>query len=216
MHIVLLGTPGSGKGTQAGIISQRLGIPHIASGDLFRQAMERGDELGERVKSYLDKGLLVPDEITIGMIQERIAAADCINGFILDGFPRTLEQAKALDRVLEERGQVIDRVIYIKVSAEELVRRLGGRFICRSCQTPYHQIASPPRVEGRCDRCGGELYQRPDDSPETVRKRIEVYFAETAPLIDYYKEVGKLAGIDGERGIEEIAEELASALSGKG
>jgi len=214
LHIVLLGAPGSGKGTQAGIVSQRFGVAHIASGDLFREAVNRGDELGQQAKSYMEKGLLVPDEITIRMILERIAAPDCAQGFILDGFPRTLGQAKALDRVLGERG--IDKVVYIKVSTEELVRRLSGRFICRDCQVPYHEITSPPKVPGRCDRCGGELYQRPDDSPETVRKRLEVYFVETAPLIDYYKEAGKLVEINGERGIEEVGEELIAALVMKG
>lgn len=210
MQIVLLGAPGSGKGTQAGIVCQRFGVAHIASGDLFREAVNRGDELGQQAKSYMEKGLLVPDEITIRMILERIAAPDCAQGFILDGFPRTLGQAKALDRVLGERG--IDKVVYIKVSTEELVRRLSGRSICRDCQAPYHEITSPPKVLGRCDQCGGELYQRPDDSPETVRKRLEVYFVETAPLIDYYKEAGKLVEIDGERGIEEVGEELIAAL----
>ena len=214
MHIVLLGAPGSGKGTQAGIVCQRFGVAHIASGDLFREAVNRGDELGQQAKSYMEKGLLVPDEITIRMILERIAAPDCAQGFILDGFPRTLGQAKALDRVLGERG--IDKVVYIKVSTEELVRRLSGRSICRDCQAPYHEITSPPKVLGRCDQCGGELYQRPDDSPETVRKRLEVYFVETAPLIDYYKEAGKLVEIDGERGIEEVGEELIAALVMKG
>ena len=210
MHIVLLGAPGSGKGTQAGIVSQRFGVAHIASGDLFREAVNRGDELGQKAKSYMEKGLLVPDEITIRMILERIAAPDCAQGFILDGFPRTLGQAQALDRVLKERG--IDKVVYIKVSTEELVRRLSGRFICRDCQAPYHEITAPPKVPGRCDQCGGELYQRSDDSPETVRKRLEVYFLETAPLIDYYKEAGKLVEIDGERGIEEVGEELIAVL----
>ena len=210
MQIVLLGAPGSGKGTQAGIVCQRFGVAHIASGDLFREAVNRGDELGQQAKSYMEKGLLVPDEITIRMILERIAAPDCAQGFILDGFPRTLGQAKALDRVLGERG--IDKVVYIKVSTEELVRRLSGRSICRDCQAPYHEITSPPKVLGRCDQCGGELYQRPDDSPETVRKRLEVYFVETEPLIGYYKEAGKLVEIDGERGIEEVGEELIAAL----
>jgi len=216
LHIALLGAPGSGKGTQAGAISRRLGIAHVASGDLFREAADRGDELGRQAKSYMEKGLLVPDEITIRMILERIAAPDCAKGFILDGFPRTLEQAKALDRALGERGEAVERVVYIKVSPEELVRRLSGRFICRSCQTPYHLVSSPPKVAGRCDRCGGELYQRPDDSPETVRKRIEVYSAETAPLIAYYEEAGKLVEINGDGGIEEVGEELVGALGGNG
>jgi len=212
LHIVLLGAPGSGKGTQAGIVAQRLGTAHIASGDLFREAVKRGDELGQRVKDYLDKGLLVPDEVTIGMILERISAPDCARGFILDGFPRTLEQARALDSALGERGKAIEMVLYIKVSTPELVRRLGGRFICRNCQTPYHEIASPPKVPGICDLCGGELYQRPDDSPETVSRRLEVYIAETAPLIDYYQGAGKLVEVDGEGGIEEVGERLIAAL----
>jgi len=215
LHIVLLGAPGSGKGTQAGAISQRLGIAHVASGDLFREAAGREDEIGRQAKSYMEKGLLVPDEITIRMILERIAAPDCDTGCILDGFPRTLEQAKALDRALGERGEGVEMVIYIKVSPEELVRRLSGRFICRSCQTPYHRVSSPPKVAGRCDRCGGELYQRSDDLPETVMKRIEVYFAETAPLITYYEEVGKLVEINGDGGIEEVGEELVRAIKGK-
>lgn len=212
MRSVLLGAPGSGKGTQAGIISERLGIAHVASGDLFREAASRGDEVGRQAKFYMEKGLLVPDEITIRMILERVAAPDCARGFILDGFPRTLEQAKALDMALGERGEDIDRVFYIKVATEELVRRLSGRFICRSCQTPYHRVSSPPEVAGRCDRCGGELYQRPDDLPETVKKRIEVYFAETAPLIDYYEKAGKLVEINGQGEISEIGERLVAAL----
>ncbi len=213
MRSVLLGAPGSGKGTQAGIISERLGIAHVASGDLFREAASRGDEVGREAKSYMEKGLLVPHEITIRMILERVAAPDCAKGFILDGFPRTLEQAKALDMALGERGEAIDRVFYIKVATEELVRRLSGRFICRSCQKPYHPVSSPPEVTGRCDHCGGELYQRPDDLPETVKKRIEVYFAETAPLIDYYKEAGKLVEINGQGEIGDIGQRLVAALS---
>ncbi len=216
MHIVLLGAPGSGKGTQAGIISQRLGASHIASGDLFREAVNRGDELGQQVKSYMERGLLVPDEITIRMILERIAASDCAKGCILDGYPRTLEQAEALDEALRHREEEVEKAVYIKVSVEELVRRLGGRFTCRNCQTPYHEITSPPKVPGRCDRCGGELYQRPDDSPQTVRKRLEVYFVKTAPVIDYYREAGKLVEIDGERRVEEVAPDLIAALTEEG
>ena len=216
MHIVLLGAPGSGKGTQAGIISQRLGAAHIASGDLFREAVDRGDELGRQAKSYMERGLLVPNEITIRMILERIAASDCAQGFVLDGYPRTVEQAKALDEALRQRGEEVEKAVYIEVPIEELVRRLGGRFICRNCQTPYNEINSPPKVAGRCDQCGGELYQRPDDSPKTVRKRLEVYFAETAPVIDYYREAGKLVEINGERGIEEVGQELIAALTKEG
>ena len=205
MRIVLLGAPGCGKGTQAGIVSRSLDVAHIASGDLFREAANRVDALGEQVRSYMEKGLLVPDEITIRMILERIAAPDCSGGYILDGFPRTLGQAEALDRALGEKGEAIEKVVYIKVSPEELVKRLSARYICRDCQTPYHEIASPPKVSGKCDRCGGELYQRADDSPETVRRRLEVYFAETTPLIDYYRAAGKLIEVDGERGIEEVS-----------
>lgn len=213
LHIVLLGAPGSGKGTQAGIISQRLGASHIASGDLFREAVNKGNELGRQAKSYMEKGLLVPDEITTKMILERLADSDCAKGFILDGYPRTLEQAKALDEALKQREEEVEKAVYINVSVEELVRRLSGRFICRNCQTPYHEINSPPKVAGMCDRCGGELYQRPDDSPETVRKRLGVYFAETAPLIDYYREAEKLVEINGGRGVEEVGEELIAALT---
>jgi adenylate kinase len=210
---VFLGAPGSGKGTQASVISQRLGIAHIATGDLFREAVSKGDELGREAKTYMDKGLLVPDKITIRMLLERIAAADCRKGYILDGFPRTLEQARTLELALTEKGEVVDRVLYFKVSTEELVKRLSGRLICRNCQTPYHPITSPPKVDGRCDKCGGELYQRSDDSPETARKRLEVYFTETAALIDYYKEAGKLVEINGEKGIEEVGQEALAAFT---
>lgn len=212
MLSILLGAPGSGKGTQAGIISDRLGIAHIASGNLFREAASRGDEIGSQVKHYMERGLLVPDEITIRMILERIAAADCAEGLILDGFPRTLDQAKALDVALRERGEAIDKVLYIRVATDELVRRLSGRSICRSCQTPYHDVSSPPKVAGICDLCGGELYQRPDDLPQTVRKRIEVYFTETAPLIEYYRKEAKLVEIEGEGEIKEIVQRLIDAL----
>jgi adenylate kinase len=216
LRIVLLGAPGSGKGTQAAVVAQRLGIDHIASGDLFREAANRGDELGQEVKAYMEKGLLVPDEVVIKMILERLSASDSAQGFILDGFPRTLEQAEALDRALKQGGGKIEKAVYIKVSTEELVKRLGGRLICRNCQTPYHEINSPPKVAGRCDQCGGELYRRPDDAPQTVRKRLEVYFAETAPLITYYREAGKLVEINGERGIEKVGEELIAALTKEG
>ena len=213
MRVILLGAPGSGKGTQAALAAEQLGIRHVASGDLFRAAVNRGDELGDKVKSYMEKGLLVPDDITIQMITERIGQPDCARGFMLDGFPRTLEQAKALDKAMAGMGAEIDRVVYINVSTEELVRRLGGRFICRECQTPYHMVSSPPRVEGKCDKCGGSLYQRTDDNPGTVRKRIEVYMAETAPLIQYYRSMGKLAEISGEGAIERISADLIGAVT---
>ena len=212
MRLILLGAPGSGKGTQAKNIAEKVGITHVASGDIFRAAATRGDELGKQAKSYMDKGLLVPDEITIKMILERIAAPDCAKGVMLDGFPRTLEQAKALDKALKEKKQAIDRVFYINVTTDELVRRLGGRFICRKCQAPYHKVSSPPKLAGKCDKCGGELYQRADDTPETVKKRIDVYTKETSPLIDYYRKSKKLVEIKGEGNIDDITKNIVAAL----
>lgn len=212
MYFTLLGAPGAGKGTQAATVSQRLGLAHIASGDLFREGVEKGTELGLLAKPYMEKGLLVPDEVTVGMIVERIEALNHDQGFILDGFPRTMEQAQALDRALGERGKALDRAVYIEVSTEELVRRLSGRWICRNCQAPYNAVSSPPRVPGKCDRCGGELYQRPDDKVETVEKRLEVYSAQTTPLLSYYRKGGKLVGVNGEQGVNEVAEELIAAL----
>jgi adenylate kinase len=215
MRVIILGAPGAGKGTQAALLSEKLGLAHIASGDLFRQAQDRGDELGAIAKSYMEKGLLVPDEVVIKMILQRIAAPDCSQGFILDGFPRTLEQAQALDQALSANG--IDQVLYIKVSDEELIRRLSGRVLCRNCQAPYHVINNPPRMPGRCDLCGGDLYRRPDDAEETVRKRIEVYMAQTVPLIDYYAKMSKLTAVDGEQDIDAVSNDLLAALArGKG
>ena len=211
MRVIILGAPGAGKGTQAALLSEKLGLAHIASGDLFRKAQDRGDELGAIAKSYMERGLLVPDEVVIKMILERIAAPDCTQGFILDGFPRTLEQAQALDKALSANG--IDQVLYVKVSDEELIRRLSGRLLCRNCQAPYHTINNPPRVPGRCDLCGGDLYRRPDDAEETVRKRIEVYMAQTMPVIDYYTKMGKLTAVDGEQGIDAVGDDLLAALA---
>ena len=212
MYIIFLGAPGAGKGTQASIVAQKLDMVHIASGDLFRQATEQGTELGIQVKSYMEKGKLVPDEITIRMVLERMSAPDSEGGVILDGFPRNLEQARALDKALTEQNKSIDKVVYIKVSEEELLSRLSGRWICRSCQAPYHAINSPPLVRGKCDKCGGELYQRPDDTVETVKKRLEVYFAQTIPVIDYYNRGGKLLELDGEGSVDEVSEKIISAL----
>lgn len=209
MRLVLLGAPGSGKGTQAERISNETSLMHVSTGDLFRQAEKDGTELGKQAKSYVEKGLLVPDEIVIKMVLERIAGNK--KGFILDGFPRTIEQARALDKALADGG--VDWAVYIRVSREELIRRLSGRWICRKCQRPYHVVSSPPKVSGKCDVCGGELYQRPDDTVETVKKRLEVYFDQTAPLVDYYREKGKLLETDGEKSIEEVAQELMSKLN---
>jgi len=212
VYIVFLGAPGAGKGTQASMVAQKLGLAHIASGDLFRQAVEQGTELGIQAQSYMEKGKLVPDEVTIRMVLEHISALDCESGIILDGFPRNLEQARALDKALAEQNKSIDKVVFIKVSEEELLKRLSGRWICRNCQAPYHNISSPPMVEGRCDKCGGELYQRPDDTVETVKKRLEVYFAQTTPLIDYYSWGGKLLELDGQGSVDEVSERIISAL----
>ena len=215
LHIIFLGAPGAGKGTQAASIANELNLAYIASGDLFRQALEQGTDLGMKAKSYMEKGTLVPDEITVQMVLERMSATDCEQGVIFDGFPRNLNQAEALDNTLAQQGETIDKVVYIKVSEEELLRRLSGRWICRNCQTPYHMVSSPPRVRGRCDRCGGELYQRPDDTIETAKKRLQVYFAETVPLVDYYTRAGKLLDIDGESSVEEVGKRIIAALRGE-
>jgi adenylate kinase len=213
MYIIFLGAPGAGKGTQAAVVAEELKLAHIASGDLFRQALKEGTKLGLEAKSFMESGKLVPDRITIQMILERISAPDCANGVIFDGFPRNLKQAEALDEALTKQRKAIDKVVYIKVPEEELINRLGGRWICRNCQTPYHIINSPPKVPGRCDKCGGELYQRADDTPETVKKRLVVFFAETVPLIEYYTRAGKLLEIDGLGGVDEVKGRIVTALS---
>jgi adenylate kinase len=212
MFLVFLGAPGAGKGTQAAVISRKLGLAHIASGDLFRQAVEKGTELGKSVKNYMDKGALVPDEVTIQLISERLNEPDCKSGCVFDGFPRTIEQARALDKMLASRGEAIDKAIYIAVPEKELLQRLSGRWICRKCQTPYHQVTSPPKVTGKCDKCGGDLYQRSDDTEETVRERLKVYFAQTTPVLDYYKAEGELVAMEGNRGIEEVSEKIIDVL----
>jgi len=194
------------------MVAHELNLVHISSGDLFRQALERGTELGKQAKNYMEKGVLVPDEITIQMVMERISAPDCENGVILDGFPRNLPQAEALDSALGEQKKLIDKVVYIGVSDKKLVRRLSSRWLCRQCQAVYNTVNSPPKIAGKCDKCGGELYQRPDDKPETVKKRLVVYFAETAPLITYYRRQGKLLEVEGEGGVEEVTRRIVSAL----
>jgi adenylate kinase len=213
MYLVLLGAPGAGKGTQADFLTQKLKLAHIASGDLFRQALAKGTELGLQAKGYMEKGQLVPNEITIKMVLERITAPDCQAGIILDGFPRNVDQAKALDEALKNQKKAIDKAVYIKVSEAELLTRLSGRWICRKCQTPYHEVNSPPKVAGKCDKCGGELYQRADDNTATIKKRLEVFFAETAPLIDYYIKTGKLLEVQGEGTMEAISARIIAALN---
>ena len=212
MYIILLGAPGAGKGTQAVMLADKLNLVQVASGDLFRQALRDETELGLKAKAYMDKGQLVPDEITIQMILKRLTAPDCINGAILDGFPRNLQQAEALDKALEKQSKLIDNVVYIAVSEGELLKRLSGRWICRNCQTPYHEVDSPPKVADKCDRCGGELYQRDDDNVETIKKRLEVYFAETSPLIDYYTSTGKLLEINGVGDPAEVNKRIVASL----
>ena len=213
MRIVLLGPPGAGKGTQAKTMSESLGIVHISSGDLLRDHQERNTELGTTARSYMQQGLLVPDDLIIGMIEERIGRPDASGGYVLDGFPRTVEQAKALAAALERRGEAIDRVVNISVSEEELVARLGGRWICRACQRPYHDVNSPPAKQGNCDDCEGELYQREDDASEAVSRRIRVFAEQTAPLIDYYSEASGFVNVDGEGTIDEVRESLIKAVS---
>jgi adenylate kinase len=212
MNLIMLGPPGAGKGTQAAMLAERLGIPHVASGDLFREALQAKTELGLKAKSYMDRGELVPDEVTIAMVRERLLRSDCDEGVILDGFPRTIEQAKALKELLAEQRKVIDTALFIHASEEELVRRLSSRWTCRNCQAVYNVISNPPREKGKCDACGGELYQRADDVPETVRNRIRVYWDQTSPLIDYYRGEGLLITIESEGGIGRVHEKILEAL----
>jgi len=212
MYIILLGAPGAGKGTQADSLSSELNLPHIASGDLFREALKKETELGLLAKSYMERGELVPDEVTIKMILQRIEMPDCVSGCLFDGFPRTLAQAEALDKGLADKGKSIDKVLYIKVSNEELLKRLGGRWLCQNCQTPYHLITAPPKVLGKCDKCGGELYQREDDKEETVKERLRVFFAQTIPIVDYYRGQSKLIEVNGNQGIQEVAKKIMLSL----
>lgn len=193
-------------------MARELNLVHIATGDLFRQALEKGSKLGLKAKSYMERGVLVPNQLTIAMVLERLEAPDSRRGAILDGFPRNLKQAEALDKASAKQGKSVDKVIYIKVSEEELIRRLGGRWICRQCQTPYNITSSPPKVWGKCDKCGGKLYQRPDDTPESIKNRLKVYLAETTPLIDYYTKSGKLIEVDGEGGAGEVSKRITTAL----
>jgi len=213
MRIVLLGPPGAGKGTQAALIAAQKHAAHVASGDLFRKHLGEGTELGKLAKTFMDRGELVPDDVTISMVLDRIGEADAADGYVLDGFPRTMDQAKALDEALAVKGQAIDLTPLVEVDTEELMRRLVGRWICRSCQTPYHEISAPPKVTGVCDVCGGELYQRDDDKPEVVRARFETYERQTAPLIEYYEGQGKLVRVNGQRDVEEVTASLLQAVS---
>ncbi len=211
MRIVFMGPPGAGKGTQAEKLIEELDIPHIATGDIFRQAVSQGTELGQKAKSYMDAGQLVPDEVVIGIVEERLSQPDCQDGFLLDGFPRTVKQAEALDEVLKDNP--LDKVLYIDVDFEELVERLAGRRICRKCGRSYHVKFNPPQVRGVCDVDGGELYQRDDDTEETARERLEVYLESTRPLVDYYEKKGLLNRINGSQPPEAVFNEIMSAVN---
>jgi len=214
MNLVLMGLPGAGKGTQAEKIIAEYNIPQISTGDMFRQAIANKTSLGLKAKSYMDEGELVPDEVTNGIVKERLAESDTKDGFLLDGFPRTLDQAKALDDMLQDLDKKLDAVIEIQVPEEVLVDRLSGRFICRNCGATYHKIFNPPKVEGTCDRCGGhDFYQRDDDKPETVRNRIKVNIKNSEPILTHYDKKGLLRSIDGNREIDEVFTEIQQILA---
>ena len=212
MNILIMGPAGSGKGTMSERIKDHFQIPHISTGDMFRKAQKDGTELGLKAKSYMDQGQLVPDEVTVGIVKERLAEADCKEGFLLDGFPRTVQQADALDTILAELDMALDCVVNIEVDKAFLVDRLTGRRVCRTCGATYHIANKAPKVEGVCDKCGGELYQRGDDTIETVSNRLDVYAAQTAPLIDYYKSKGIMSSIDGSKSMEDVLADIRSAL----
>lgn len=212
MRIILLGPPGAGKGTQAAGIVEKYNIPHISTGDIFRKNIKEGTELGKKAKGYIDQGLLVPDELTVGLVTDRIAQSDCEKGFMLDGFPRNVAQAQHLDEYLKEVGISLDKVVNIEVDKDILVGRAVGRRICKSCGSTYHVEFNPPKVDGVCDVCGGELYQRADDNEETVSKRIQVYLDETKPLVNYYSEEGIIANINGQQSIDNVFGDIVEAL----
>jgi len=212
LRLILLGPPGAGKGTQAANIVKEYSIPHISTGDIFRKNIKEGTELGIKAKEYMDKGLLVPDELVVAIVKDRLTEEDCKKGFLLDGFPRTINQADALDKELTDLGYKLDKVINIDVSKEELIERAVGRRVCKDCGATYHIKFNAPKVENTCDVCGGELIQRKDDTIETVSKRIEVYLEQTQPLIDYYEKKGILINIDGKQDIDKVFKDIVMAL----
>ena len=213
MNIILMGLPGAGKGTQAEKIVATYGIPHISTGDMFRAAMQQETELGLKAKSFMDKGELVPDEVTNGIVKERLQQADTKKGFLLDGFPRTQAQAEALDKIMEELNRSIDAVINIEVNPDILMQRLTGRIICRNCGSTYHKTNNPPKVEGTCDRCGShDFYQREDDKPETVENRIQINIEQSKPILNYYNAKGLLRNVDGESGIDNLFKTIQSIM----
>lgn len=212
MYVVLIGAPGAGKGTQAATLKDEFGLGHVASGDMFRDAMARRTLRGLQAKAFVDRGELVPDDVTVAMVIERLNQSDCRKGVILDGFPRNLAQAEALDRALSGRSLKVDQALYLSVPGDELLRRLSGRWLCKECQAPYHLAFGPPLQPGKCDRCGGDLYQRDDDKPETARRRLEVYFEQTTPVIDHYRRGGLLDEIDGSKDIPAVREAITQAV----
>jgi adenylate kinase len=214
--LVLLGPPGAGKGTQAAGLSKSLGIPHISTGDMLREAVAAGTKVGLEAKKYMDSGALVPDSVVVAIVGERFKKPDCDKGWLLDGFPRNVAQAKALEEELAATGETVTAVLYMKVPAEAVTRRLSGRRMCRGCNKGYHVEFMPPKQAGKCDVCGGELYQRPDDREETIRQRLEVYEKSTVELVTYYREKGVLREVDGSGTPEEVARGLAAAVKGTG
>ena len=213
MKIVLLGPPGAGNGTQSVVLARKYGIPHISTGDILRESVKGGEPLGLKAKAYMDKGELVPDEIVTGIVAERLKAGDTKNGYILDGFPRTLNQARVLDEALAKAGSVIDMVVYFATSAPVAIARLSGRRVCKSCGFNYHVKNMPPKKEGVCDKCRSSLFQRPDDNEETVRNRLKVYDEQTKPLIDYYVKKGLLKRVSGDMDVEELFGVLSKIFS---
>ena len=212
MNIILMGLPGAGKGTQASEIVKKFPIPHISTGDMFRKAIKDETDLGKEAKSYMDRGELVPDEVTVGIVKERISEDDAKKGFLLDGFPRTIEQAEALNNIMSELDRNIDAVINIEVPEEELMNRLTSRRICEKCGTTYHLVFNPPKVDGVCDIDGGKLYQRKDDNPETVSNRLSVNVKQSKPILEYYDEKGVLKNIDGAKDIDEVTKDVIDIL----
>ncbi|MCU6791748.1 MULTISPECIES: adenylate kinase [Paenibacillus] len=215
MNVIFMGPPGAGKGTQAESIVNEFQIPHISTGDAFRLAMKQGTALGLEAKKYVDQGLLVSDEITIGIVKERLQLPDCKSGFLLDGFPRTIEQAEALDKIMDSLGSSIDHVINLHVDRSLLLARLTGRRICRSCGATYHVLFNPPHTENVCDKCSGELYQRSDDTEEKVGTRLDEYLNKTAPLLSYYRNKGNLREVNGEQEIGTVAAQISLLLRGQ-
>ncbi|MBI2160904.1 MAG: adenylate kinase [Candidatus Rokubacteria bacterium] len=214
MRLVFLGPPGAGKGTQARELAREWGVPHLATGDMLREAAATGSRLGLEARRYMDQGALVPDDVIVGLMRERLARPDAARGFIVDGFPRTIAQAEALAQLLKDHGQQLDVVIYFDVSEGELLRRLTGRRVCRACQTAYHLVFAPPTRPGVCDKCGGELYQREDDGEKPVRIRLDVYARQTSPLLDYYRQRGLLATVAGEGSIDVIRQAIRQTAGG--